>query len=158
MNPDLDLEITRVIRASRADVWRAWTERDQLQQWFIPAPMVLRVDQLDPRPGGALVTSFSEDGETFGPHIDAVFLAVEDETLLVWTNAVDSRWRPQHPQPVALTTEVRLADHPDGTTYRIVARHGTPEDCERHLALGFVEGWGVVIDQLAAHVEQPDLG
>lgn len=83
MNPDLDLELNRIIRAPRSAVWRAWTNPDELRQWFIPAPTVLRVERLDVRPGGGFVTSLSEDGATFEPHMDAVFLLVEQETRLV---------------------------------------------------------------------------
>ena len=154
MNPDLDLDVKRIIRAPRSAVWRAWTEAEQLREWFIPAPTVLRVDRLDVRPGGGLVTSFSEDGNAFEPHIDAVFLVVEENARLVWTNAIDSEWRPQQPQPVALTAEISLLEHPDGTDYRVVARHGTTADRDRHAQLGFFEGWGAVTEQLAALVEQ----
>jgi len=154
MNPDLDLDVKRIIRAPRSAVWRAWTEAEQLREWFIPAPTVLRVDRLNVRPGGGLVTSFSEDGTAFEPHIDAVFLVVEENARLVWTNAIDSEWRPQQPQPVALTAEISLLEHPDGTDYRVVARHGTTADRDRHAQLGFFEGWGAVTEQLAALVEQ----
>ena len=154
MNPDLDLDVKRIFRAPRSAVWRAWTEAEQLREWFIPAPTVLRIDRLDVRPGGGLVTSFSEGGTVFQPHIDAVFLVVEENARLVWTNAIDSEWRPQQPQPVALTAEISLLEHPDGTDYRVVARHGTTADRDRHAQLGFFEGWGAVTEQLAALVEQ----
>ncbi|KQO95704.1 SRPBCC domain-containing protein [Leifsonia sp. Leaf264] len=154
MNPELDLDLQRVIRAPRAAVWRAWTDADELSRWFVPAPTVLRVERLDVRPGGGLVTSLSDDGENFVPHIDAAFLVVESEERIVWTNAIGSGWRPQRPQPVAMTAEIVLAEHPDGTDYRVVVRHGSPEDRARHLELGFFEGWGSVTDQLATLVER----
>jgi uncharacterized protein YndB with AHSA1/START domain len=153
VNPDLDLELSRIIRAPRSALWRAWTDPDELRQWFIPAPTVLRVDRLDVRPGGGMVTSMSDDGAEFGPHMDAVFLVVEDESRLVWTNAIDSDWRPRQPQPVPLTAEIRFLEHPDGTDYRVVVRHGRPEDRELHAELGFFEGWGAVTGQLAEHAE-----
>jgi uncharacterized protein YndB with AHSA1/START domain len=56
VNPDLDLTITRVIRAPRQVVWRAWTDPAQLAQWWIPAPAKCQVQTLDVRPGGAFVT------------------------------------------------------------------------------------------------------
>jgi uncharacterized protein YndB with AHSA1/START domain len=152
-DPDLDLELARIIRAPRTAVWRAWTDAGALQKWFIPAPAVLRIERLDVRPGGGLVTSFSEDGATFEAHMDAVFLVVEAESLLVWTNAIDSRWRPQNPQPVALTAEISFLEHSEGTDYRVVVRHGRSEDRQRHAELGFLDGWGAVTEQLAALVE-----
>ena len=153
MNPDLDLTLQRVIRAPRAVVWRAWTEPSQLEQWWVPAPAVARVDRLEPQPGGAFVTRISNDGVEFGPHIDAAFLVVDDRERLVFTNAVDSRWRPTRPDPIAMVAEIVLRDHPDGTDYRVVVRHGDPAARARHEELGFFDGWGAVTGQLAAFVE-----
>src|ERR671930_524364 len=62
VNPDLDLTLQRVIRAPRARVWHAWTDPAALEHWWIPAPAMCRVDRLEPRAGGAFVTSISEDG------------------------------------------------------------------------------------------------
>ena len=153
MNPDLDLTLQRVIRAPRAVVWRAWTEPSQLEQWWVPAPAVARVDRLEAQPGGAFVTRNSDDGVEFGPHMDASFLVVDDRERLVFTNAVDSRWRPTRPDPIAMVAEIVLRDHPDGTDYRVVVRHGDPAARARHEELGFFDGWGAVTGQLAAFVE-----
>lgn len=153
MNPELDLSLERVIRAPRAVVWRAWTDPARLEKWWIPAPTVARVDKLELRPGGAFVTSMSDDGAEFAPHIDGIFLAVEDGVRLVFTNALDSSWRPAVPQPVAMTAEITLADHPDGTAYRVLVRHADPSARDHHEAIGFLEGWGSVTGQLAALAE-----
>ena len=153
MNPDLDLTLQRVIRAPRAVVWRAWTDPSQLEQWWVPAPAVARVDRLEAQPGGAFVTRISDDGVEFGPHMDASFLVVDDGERLVFTNAVDSRWRPTRPDPIAMVAEIVLRDHPDGTDYRVVVRHGDPAARARHEELGFFDGWGAVTGQLAAFVE-----
>ena len=154
MNPELDLTLDRVIRAPRAAVWNAWTDPDLFAQWWIPAPTVCRVDRLEVRPGGAMVTRMSEDGEKFVPHMDASFLVVEERERLVFTNAIDSAWRPANPMPVTMTAEIRLGDHPDGTDYRVVVRHGDPASRTRHEELGFFEGWGAVTTQLAKIAEQ----
>ena len=153
MNPDLDLTLQRVIRAPRAVVWRAWTDPSQLEQWWVPAPAVARVDRLEAQPGGAFVTRISDDGVEFGPHMDAAFLVVDDRERLVFTNAVDSRWRPTRPDPIAMVAEIVLRDHPDGTDYQVVVRHGDPAARARHEELGFFDGWGAVTGQLAAFVE-----
>ncbi len=144
---------TRVIRAPRKRVWDAWTDPASLAQWWIPAPLRCRVEELDVRAGGAFVTRMSEDGDTFVPHLDACFLVVEDYERIVFTNALDSAWRPANPQPVAMTAEIVLRDHPDGTDYRVVVRHGDPAARERHADLGFADGWGTVTGQLAWVVE-----
>ncbi len=153
MNPDLDLTVERVIRAPRAAVWSAWTDPSRFEKWWIPAPTRCRVDRLDVRPGGALVTRMSDDGVEFLPQVDATFLVVEELERIVFTNAIDSAWRPASPDPVAMTAEITLSDHPDGTDYRVIVRHGDPAARARHQELGFADGWGSVTAQLAGVAE-----
>ncbi|MEX5633701.1 SRPBCC domain-containing protein [Parafrankia sp. FMc2] len=153
MNADLDLCLERLIRAPRAVVWRAWTDPASLEQWWLPAPTQCRVDRLEMRPGGAFVTRLSDDGTAFSPHLDACFLVVDDLERIVFTNALDSAWRPAAPEPVSMTAEITFRDHPDGTDYRVVVRHGDPAARARHEDLGFQAGWGAVTAQLAGFAE-----
>lgn len=148
-----DLTFERVIRASRQTVWEAWTTSTTFAQWWIPEPYLCRVEHFAPHAGGGFVTSMSEDGLHFSPHMDAAFLVVDECERLVFTNAVDSTLRPTNPAPVAVTGEVTLSDHPDGTRYRITARHADDEGRGTHEALGLVEGWTLVTGQLARFVE-----
>ncbi|MCC3764212.1 SRPBCC domain-containing protein [Glycomyces sp. TRM65418] len=156
MNPELDLALERVIRAPRAAVWEAWTDPARFEQWWLPAPTLCRVDRLEVRPGGALVTRMSDDGERFAPHMDASFLLVEERERIVFTNAIDGSWRPVNPMPVPMTAEVTFGDHPDGTDYRIVVRHGDPAARARHEELGFLDGWGTVTAQLTDLAEKQE--
>ncbi|MFF0308617.1 SRPBCC domain-containing protein [Streptosporangium sp. NPDC004379] len=153
MNPDLDLALERVIRAPRATVWAAWTDPSRLERWWVPAPSRCRVDRLDLWPGGAFVTRMSNDGSEFVPHLDACFLAVDELERLVFTTAIDSSWRPANAGPITMTATITLADHPDGTDYRAIVRHGDPETRAHHEKAGFAEGWGTVAGQLAAFTE-----
>jgi uncharacterized protein YndB with AHSA1/START domain len=153
IDPTLDLTLQRVIRAPRRTIWRAWTDPDLLARWWVPAPTVARVDRLEVRPGGAFVTSMSDDGGAFVPHTDGIFLLVEPDERIVFTNAIDSAWRPAPPAPVSMTAEITLADHPDGTDYRAIVRHGDPAARDRHEELGFFDGWGSVTAALAELAE-----
>ena len=131
LDPELDLRIDRVIRAPRARVWKAWTDPLDLARWWLPAPTLCRVDRLDVVPGGAFVTSMSDDGVTFSPHVDACFVVVEPR------------------ERVAMTAEITLGEHPQGTEYRVVVRHADADSRKRHEQLGFADGWGTVTAQLA---------
>jgi uncharacterized protein YndB with AHSA1/START domain len=153
MNPELDLVLERVIRAPRGTVWSAWTDPAKFEKWWLPAPTLCRVERLEVKPGGALLTRMSDDGIDYVPHLDATFLVVEELDRIVFTNAIDSSWRPSRPEPVAMTAEVTFADHPDGTDYRIIVRHGDPASRALHAELGFADGWGTVTEQLAAVAE-----
>jgi uncharacterized protein YndB with AHSA1/START domain len=150
---DRDLGLERIIRAPRATVWRAWTDPSRLEKWWIPAPSHCRVDRLDPRPGGAFVTSLSDDGTEFVPHLNACFLAVDELERIVFTTAIDSTWRPAAPDPISMTATITMHDHPDGTDYRMTVRHGTPDARDLHEKLGFFDGWGTVAAQLATLAE-----
>ncbi|KHK99131.1 polyketide cyclase [Microbacterium mangrovi] len=150
---DRDLVIERVIRAPRGRVWDAWTDPTLLAAWWVPPPAVARIDVLDPRPGGAIITRMSDDGDTFLAHTDGIFLVVEPVRRLVFTNAITASWHPATPAPVPMTAEIILGEHPEGTDYRAVVRHADAAARARHEELGFFEGWRAVTEALAALAE-----
>ena len=154
IDPQLDLTLERIIRAPRTTIWEAWTTPSLLQQWWVPSPTVARIDSFDVRPGGDFVSSMSDDGITFAPHTDGIFLVVEPESRLVFTNAIDSSWHPASPSPVAMTAEITLAEHPEGTLYQVAVRHADAATRDLHDRLGFFDGWGAVTVALAAIAER----
>jgi uncharacterized protein YndB with AHSA1/START domain len=151
-NPDLDLTISRVIKAPRRAVWQAWTDRASLEQWWVPAPAKCRVLEMDLRAGGAFVTQISEDGGEFAPHLSACFLAVDDLERIVFTDTLTGGWRPAE-QPF-MTAIITLQDHPMGTDYLAYAMHKSNADRDMHEEMGFYDGWGTVAEQLATFVER----
>jgi uncharacterized protein YndB with AHSA1/START domain len=153
MNPELDLTISRVIKAPRAAVWSAWTDPVKFARWWIPEPMRCRVVAMDLRAGGAFVTEMAEQGGDFGPHQSACFLAVDPMERIVFTNTLLGGWRPAEKPFLNITAIITIRDHPDGTDYSSYVMHGTPDECRKHKEFGFHEGWGTVIAQLAKLVE-----
>ena len=152
LDPQRDLEISRIIKAPRQAVWEAWTKPEQFAQWWIPAPALCRVIEMDVRPGGAMITEMNEDGTGFTPHMQACYLDVEAGRRIVFTNALTGGWRPAE-QPF-ITAVITLDDHDLGTAYRAVVMHRSAEIRGMHLEAGFYDGWGTVAAQLAALVEQ----
>ena len=148
---EFDLETSRIIKAPRPRVWRAWTNPDELAQWWIPRPAICRVAELDLRPGGAFVTEMREEGEAFAPHLSACFVDVVHEERIIFTNALTGGWRPAANGFV--TAVITLRDHPDGTAYSALAMHKDRPDRDKHEELGFYDGWTSVIAQLADLVE-----
>jgi uncharacterized protein YndB with AHSA1/START domain len=149
---DLDLTISRIIKAPRPIVWSAWTDRNSFEQWWIPAPARCKVLEMDLRPGGALVTQISENGGAFEPHVSGCFLAVDDLERIVFTNALVGGWRPAE-QPF-MTAIITLRDHPMGTEYLAHVMHKSSADRTMHEEMGFYDGWGTVAQQLAALAEK----
>jgi uncharacterized protein YndB with AHSA1/START domain len=107
---------------------------------------------MDLRPGGAFITRINEGGSDFVPHLDACFLAVDVGERIVFTNALTGGWRPA--DRAFMTAIITLQDHPMGTDYAAVVMHKSRADRNMHAEIGFYDGWGTVIAQLATLVEQ----
>lgn len=152
-HPELDLLMERVIRAPRAAVWNAWTVATTLERWWLPAPALCRVLELDPRPGGGLRTEMSVDGGPFIPHVAGCFLVADPMRSLIFTTNLAPGWRPVN-SDLPMTAKVSFADHPDGTAYSVVAMHASPAHRGQHVEAGFYHGWNTVTAQLAAFVER----
>ena len=152
--PDLDLEISRVIRAPRARVWRAWADPRRLEQWWTPAPVQCRVETLELSPGGSFRTSIREGGAEFQPHMNTCVLAVDEGHRIVFTDALFAGWRPS--DAPFMTAVIMMRDHPEGTEYVARAMHRDRAGRDTHERLGFFDGWTTVTAQLAGLTEQED--
>jgi uncharacterized protein YndB with AHSA1/START domain len=150
-HPELDLTVSRIIRAPRQVVWNAWTNSANFAKWWVPAPQICRVLDMDLRPGGAFRTEISDDGVRFDPHITGCFLAFDELERIVFTDALVAGWRPAESSFV--TAVITLKDHADGTEYNATAMHRNIADRNQHEELGFHDGWGTVTRQLAELVE-----
>ena len=149
-----ELTISRHIAAPPAAVWDAWSDPAKLAQWWIPAPIICRVDQLDLRPGGGFVTRMREEGATdFQPHVDGCFLEAIPNERLVFTTVLTEGWQPVDPW-LALTAILTFEAKDGGTLYSARVLHKSPEDSAKHREMGFHEGWGTAIGQLAAVLEK----
>jgi uncharacterized protein YndB with AHSA1/START domain len=107
---------------------------------------------MDLRPGGSFVTRISENGGEFMPHMRGCFLAIDDRERIVLTNSLVGGWRPAE-QPF-MTAIITLQDHPMGTDYAAHVMHKNNADRNLHEEMGFHDGWGTVIEQLARLAEQ----
>jgi uncharacterized protein YndB with AHSA1/START domain len=151
---DLDLVTTRVIRAPRERVWAAWSDPRQFERWWLPAPMGCQVVTMDLRAGGGFITRMREPDGPWVPHLTGCFLDVRPRERIVFTNALLGGWRPaasSYPSP--MTAIITFTDHREGTHYHALAMHADGAARDQHEAMGFHEGWGTVIGQLAALVE-----
>ena len=146
-----ELTISRFIAAPPALVWKAWSTPEHLAKWWIPAPIECRVVRLDLRPGGAFETQMREGDGDFQPHVDGCFLEIVPAARLVFTTVLTAGWQPAEPW-LALTAIITFEAEGDGTRYAARVLHRNAEDSRKHEAMGFEEGWGTAIGQLAAVV------
>ncbi len=148
---EAELIITRHIDAPPALVWRAWSEPEHLARWWIPAPIECEVVKLDLRPGGGFETRMREGAGPFQPHVEGCFLEVVPQARLVWTTVLTEGWRPAESW-LALTAFITFEAEGRGARYAARVLHKNAGDAAKHKEMGFHEGWGTTIDQLAAYV------
>lgn len=154
MTNDTTLTISRLIAAPPSAVWNAWSIPENLAKWWIPAPIECQVVTLDLRPGGGFVTRMREDSAgDFQPHVDGCFLEAIPNERLVFTTVLTEGWQPAEPW-LALTAILTFEAQDGGTLYSARVLHKTPEDSAKHDEMGFQEGWGTAIGQLAGLVER----
>ncbi len=142
---DKDLRVSKIIKAPPPVVWKAWKEPEHFVKWWAPAPIVTTVHKHDLFAGGAFYNTMRmEDGAEFGSQ--GCFLEVIENKRIVFTDALQEGWRPN--EKSFFTAIITLEEHPEGTKYEATALHKNDEDRQQHADMGFVDGWGICIDQL----------
>jgi len=134
------LEIKRFINAPRERVYAAWTDPEQLKQWWGPKRMRTQSLAFDPRVGGkyrwTLVDEKDEEMTVFGEYRE---LVPGKKIVFTWQWDDDEAWTNRN----SIVT-VELSDHDGGTELRLTHEQlPSVESRDRH-----DEGWNVVIDRL----------
>jgi uncharacterized protein YndB with AHSA1/START domain len=141
-----DLVISRLLRAPRAALWRAWTDPVLLAEWWCPKPWTTEVREFDLRPGGGFYTFMRgpDGGTSDNP---GCFLEVVPMERIVFTSALLGGWRPATPW-MNFSAVITLADEAGGTRYVATVMHPDTATRDRHEQMGFFDGWGTCITQL----------
>jgi uncharacterized protein YndB with AHSA1/START domain len=110
-----EITVTRVFDAPRELVWKAWTEPDQLSEWWGPRGSRTprgRIE-MDVRPGGRFsATTTSDDGNEMTVH--GVYREVVEQERLVLEEPAEGSW---HEGAVSVAT---FTDLGDGRTEMVV--------------------------------------
>jgi uncharacterized protein YndB with AHSA1/START domain len=157
-----EFSITRVLSAPREQVFAAWTEADQLTQWWGPVGFALTVLKLEVRPGG--IFHYQMDASGFSMWGRFIYQEIEAPERLVWVSSfADQQCAPtHHPMaplwPLETLTTLTLAEDGGLTTLtlRAVPANAGQAECETFRA-GFVsmtQGFGATLNQLETHLER----
>lgn len=147
-NPDTDLKIERLINAAPETIWRCWAEPELFKQWFVPHPVEVTEVDNDLRPGGRAFNVMKLADGTLMEN-DGCFLLADRYTRLVFTDGVLSGFRPS-PNPAFMTADIRLIPQDGGTLYAAHVMHSDSKKRDEHEKMGFFDGWGTTLEQLAA--------
>jgi len=153
--------ISRAFAAPRDKVWKAWTERDRLMQWFGPKGFTMPAARLDFRPGGMFHYCLeSPDGkEMWGKFVYREIVAPE-RIVLVNSFSDEEGGITRHPfsatWPLEMLSTTTLAEEDGKTrmTIQWVALNPTDEERKTFDSShdGMKQGWGGTFDQLAAYL------
>ena len=147
-NPDTDLKIERLINAVPETIWRCWAEPELFKQWFVPHPVEVTEVDNDLRPGGRAFNVMKLPDGTLMEN-DGCFLLADRYSRLVFTDGVLSGFRPS-PNPAFMTADIRLIPQDGGTLYAAHVMHSDSKKRDEHEKMGFFDGWGTTLEQLAA--------
>ncbi|MDX2197884.1 MAG: SRPBCC family protein [Phycisphaerae bacterium] len=146
-----DLVLERVVDVPPDLVWMAWTTPEHLVKWFTPKPWSTVECELDLRPGGIFRTIMrSPEGEIF-PDSGGCVLEVVQGRKLVFTDALGPGYRPRGSG--FMTATILIEAHGNGTKYTATVLHSSPEDRQKHVDMGFFDGWSKALDQLVELVK-----
>jgi uncharacterized protein YndB with AHSA1/START domain len=149
-NPETDLVLERTLDVPPHLIWAAWTQPEHLKKWFAPKPWTITHCEIDLRPGGMCSTTMrSPEGQEF-PNLGC-YLEIVENKKLVFTDALLPGFRPA-PNPF-FTAVIELEPHGNGTKYTAYAIHKDAEGRQKHEAMGFHEGWGMVAEQMVQEIK-----
>ena len=157
MSDQHELTISTVIDAHPAIVWQAWTSPELFEQWWAPSPLKTRLLAMDLQPGGAFDTEMTmADDSKVASH--GCFLEVVPYSRIVFTDAMTAGYVPA--AEAFFTVIITMAAHVKGnrtsTEYHARVLHKNAADKERHMEMGFTEGWSICLKQLKALAEAPE--
>ena len=135
----ITLQIKRTFRAARERVFRAWTDRAELAQWFAPsAEYSTVVPELDLRVGGRYrVEMHHKDGDVH--RVSGAYQEIKPPEKVVFT----WRWDGDTGLEDTVVT-IEFQDLGDSTEVTLThERLPTPEERDKH-----AHGWNGCMDQL----------
>ena len=153
-----ELHLERRYEASIDAVWRAWTDADQLRQWWGPAKTSVPECTIDLRVGGTIHVVM-EAGEGMGKYqgtrwpMTGTFTAIEPTRRLVydarsWTEGDEDTTTIEH------VNEITLRQEGDTTTvgFDVVITAIGPK--AKMAAFGMKWGYKAHLDKLEAHLAE----
>ncbi|MBA3677032.1 MAG: SRPBCC domain-containing protein [Sphingosinicella sp.] len=145
---DREIVITRVVDAPRERVFQAWTDPNQITQWFSPEGYESETHEIDIRPGGRWRFAYvAPDGTRYENRM--VFLRVDAPRLIEIEHGSDI-----DDDPARFGVTVTFDAQSNGKTVVTLRQlHPTAELRDEKIGFGAVEIGYTTLDKLAQYLE-----
>lgn len=152
-----ELVITRTFNAPRESVWRAWTEREAISQWWGPKGFPIEVKTFDVKPGGLFHYSMAlPNGDKWWGRF--VYREIEAPSRLVFVNSFSNekggiiRAPFNEHWPLEVSNTMTLTERDGKTMLRLAGRAVNPSAEEEAAFAGHFksaeQGFSGTFDQL----------
>ncbi|GAB3017605.1 SRPBCC family protein [Natronobiforma cellulositropha] len=150
-----DVTITRTFDASREAVWAAWTDPEQVAQWWGPEGFTVPHCELDVRPGGSFHVDMEAPDGTVYPDAGEVLEVEAPERLVLVSRAFEDE-----EGTYQLETQSTVTFEADGERTQLTldaeVLTATPEVAV-HLE-GMELGWTGSFEKLEAYLSEAEVG
>jgi uncharacterized protein YndB with AHSA1/START domain len=160
-SPTKPFVITRTFDAPRGKVWKTWTERARLLQWFGPKGFKMTTAKLDLRPAGTFHYCLrTPDGKEMWGKFVYREISAPERIVLVNSFSDEEGGLTRHPLsatwPLEMLSTTTLAEEGGKTKLTVEWSPLNPTDEERKTfdssRDGMKQGWTGTFDQLAEYL------
>ncbi|MFP5390236.1 MAG: SRPBCC family protein [Gammaproteobacteria bacterium] len=144
------VELTRLYKFNRAQVYAAWTRAEHLQRWFAPDCFTVPFVTLDPRAGGTFDLCMRSPQGTDHWMRGRFLELVPDERVVFESRVTDAADSPLF----TATTTVTLTQDPCGTRVDVSQRYVLHQTIARQMIGGAREGWTQTLRRLDEALEE----
>ncbi len=134
------MTVTRTFDAPQAQVWKAWTDPQIMDQWWAPAPWKAKTKSMDFRPGGTWLYSMNgPDGEQHWSRAD--FKEINPITSYSAADMFTDEMGNPNPEMPVMQWTVHFAPKGSQTEVKSVISYQSEEDMLKIVEMGFKEGF-----------------
>ena len=148
------VSITRIVKASRDLVWRAWTDTTMLKEWWGPEGFTIPVAEGEVKIGGVMhITMHGPKGSPYDQDFPMIkrYREIVPGQKLVFEN---EPLGPNGERLIEGLTTVTFTDHPDGTQIEMTTSARALAPVALNMLAGMQQGWEQTLDRLTRLVEK----
>jgi len=140
------LSIEMTFDATKKEVWKAWSQADQIASWWGHKGMEVKVVKMEFEEGGDwLFTMLMPNGKLFKS--EGVYLKIIPNEKII--SKADFK-----PMTEGIEMHISLEEKGSKTVMEFACVHPTVEYCKAQEEMGFYKGWGAVLENLKRHLSK----